>query len=102
MSSVDDYCRNQEMIMRRVQEENDKSKSENKLVGRLLSFSSGDGRAYYQISKVDGDNVHLKLIDVYDGYTSSPIEYMGRVVPMRLVTGYFAHQERWAILYGGV
>ena len=86
---VDKYCREQDAIIDRARKESDRAVANGEVVGLLLSFQSCDGYAYYQVERVDGNDIYLRHIDVYDGYVSVPIEYMGRVVPRRLIDNYF-------------
>lgn len=73
-------------ILDEARETSIKAEKNNQIVGRLLSYQVADGYAKYVITEelANGD-FRVELLEIYDGYTSSAVEELERVLPRRLV-----------------
>jgi len=59
-------------------------------VGRKISSSKYDGYAHYIVKEeLPNGDFKVELLDVWDAYTDSMIEYLDCVLPRRLVINYF-------------
>jgi len=73
---------------------NEKAKAKGTYIGRKMSYQAFDGYAYYIIKEElpSGDFV-VDVLDVWDGYTCTPIEELGRLLPRRLVVEHFKRRD---------